>query len=555
MKQTKLKKFLSLILVLSLTFTVTTGSVFAKDSNGNKDFSETKCTITKIMVLGTGELQVLFELENNQTAKGYEVYRSTSRNGKYSLVSTVPYNSYYDENVKKGKIYYYKVRGYKYSKGKKIYSKFSKITSKRVTTGPIYVQNLKVSKSGKVTGTILKNKNADGYYIYYATADNGPYKLVKQLGKSDLKLNFKVPTDSEFYYFKVIGYVKVNGKKYKGTCFGPYDALIDARKVIKISNKELKEALGLSGTVYKEDLIWITDIDLYGVDCKDEDFAFLKYCMNLEKILIESCSLMKIDTLCKNLKDRNVKLFSLRDTPVADLSPLKDLTQLEELYLSDVPTWDISVIEHLPELKQFGYDMYSDDPSEGKSPYRITHYKDLEDICKKANLNEYDLGYGTDTWIELEDYMDDFIRREITPGMSDYDKIKKAHDFICKTVTYGYDSPQNCKYLSPYCAMVEGHGVCHDYTMAFGYLTARMGFETYYVYGYKKEVGVVTEGKDHAWNIIKLGNNYYHIDCTWDDPTGGNNIPQYKYFLKSDDTLKSLRNYKWKTKFVCPSDY
>ena len=103
--------------------------------------------------------------------------------------------------------------------------------------------------------------------------------------------------------------------------------------------------------------------------------------------------------------------------------------------------------------------------------------------------------------------------------------------------------------------MVEGHGVCHDYTMAFGYLTARMGFETYYVYGYANKVGVVTKGKDHAWNIIKLENNYYHVDCTWDDPTGGNNIPKYKYFLKSDDTLKSLRNYKWKTKFVCPSDY
>ena len=94
MKQTKLKKVLSLILILSLAFTVTTGPVFAKGSNSSKEFSKTKCTITSLMVLGTGELQVLFELENNQTPKGFEVYRSTSKNGKYRLVRTVSYVLY-----------------------------------------------------------------------------------------------------------------------------------------------------------------------------------------------------------------------------------------------------------------------------------------------------------------------------------------------------------------------------------------------------------------------------------------------------------------------------
>lgn len=40
----------------------------------------------------------------------YEVYRSTSKNGKYTKVATVKSNKYTDKKVKKGKTYYYKVR-------------------------------------------------------------------------------------------------------------------------------------------------------------------------------------------------------------------------------------------------------------------------------------------------------------------------------------------------------------------------------------------------------------------------------------------------------------
>lgn len=48
-------------------------------------------------------------------ANGYQIYRSTSKNGTYKLVKTVTSGStvsYTNTGLKKGKTYYYKVRGY-----------------------------------------------------------------------------------------------------------------------------------------------------------------------------------------------------------------------------------------------------------------------------------------------------------------------------------------------------------------------------------------------------------------------------------------------------------
>lgn len=61
-------------------------------------------------------------------AKGYEVYSSTSKNGKYSKITTNKLSST-STNLTKKKIYYYKVRAYKEINNKKVYSSYSSIKS------------------------------------------------------------------------------------------------------------------------------------------------------------------------------------------------------------------------------------------------------------------------------------------------------------------------------------------------------------------------------------------------------------------------------------------
>lgn len=57
-------------------------------------------------------------------ATGYEIYRSTKKNGSYAKLAAGKTTSYTDKKLQKGKKYYYKVRAYRVVNKKKVYSKY-----------------------------------------------------------------------------------------------------------------------------------------------------------------------------------------------------------------------------------------------------------------------------------------------------------------------------------------------------------------------------------------------------------------------------------------------
>lgn len=74
-----------------------------------------------------------FEISWGKTygATGYQVYRATSKNGKYTRVATVKTNNYTDKRIASGKTYYYKIRPYWTSRGKTYKGKYSSIVGKK----------------------------------------------------------------------------------------------------------------------------------------------------------------------------------------------------------------------------------------------------------------------------------------------------------------------------------------------------------------------------------------------------------------------------------------
>ena len=60
---------------------------------------------------------------------GYEIYRSTSKNGTYSKITTTSNLNYINKKLSKKKTYYYKIRTYKTVNNKKIYGSYSPIKS------------------------------------------------------------------------------------------------------------------------------------------------------------------------------------------------------------------------------------------------------------------------------------------------------------------------------------------------------------------------------------------------------------------------------------------
>ena len=90
---------------------------------------------TPSVKLTSGSKKATIKWEKISGARGYEVYRATSKSGKYSKIKTITKNStvsYVNSSLTKNKTYYYKVRAYRTVNGKKIYSSYSVAKSVKV---------------------------------------------------------------------------------------------------------------------------------------------------------------------------------------------------------------------------------------------------------------------------------------------------------------------------------------------------------------------------------------------------------------------------------------
>ncbi|RKD31944.1 transglutaminase domain-containing protein [Thermohalobacter berrensis] len=136
----------------------------------------------------------------------------------------------------------------------------------------------------------------------------------------------------------------------------------------------------------------------------------------------------------------------------------------------------------------------------------------------------------------LKKAKDEIIREIIKPDMSDYEKVKAIHDYIINNSKYDSVNYNNNtippESYSAYGILVKGTGVCEGYAEAFKLIMDDLGIESIIVSG---RAG----NQDHAWNIIKLDGEYYHIDLTWDDPVmdDGSDVLRYDYFNLSDKQM------------------
>ncbi|ALC89284.1 hypothetical protein AM500_05405 [Bacillus sp. FJAT-18017] len=148
-------------------------------------------------------------------ASGYEIYRSTSKTGTYSLVKSTTATTFTNTSLSTNKTYYYKVRAYRMVGTKKIYSNFSTIVSAKPV--PSIPANF---KAAKYSSTSIKTSwsavtGANGYQVYRATSKTGTYTLVKTTTSTSFT-NTSLKT-GKTYYYKVRAYRNVGSTKvYSG---------------------------------------------------------------------------------------------------------------------------------------------------------------------------------------------------------------------------------------------------------------------------------------------------------------------------------------------------
>jgi hypothetical protein len=90
---------------------------------------------------------------------------------------------------------------------------------------------------------------------------------------------------------------------------------------------------------------------------------------------------------------------------------------------------------------------------------------------------------------------------------SDAEKLRKAHDYLARSVAYSMSAPRNQEAWS---ALVGKSSVCNGYALAYSMLCLRMGLDVPYMNG--------DAGGPHAWNLNLTGSppgGTRLIDVTW----------------------------------------
>lgn len=219
----------------------------------------------------------------------------------------------------------------------------------------------------------------------------------------------------------------------------------------------------------------------------------------------------------------------------------KETIDLSEynLSLNDVRNLVIAVVNDHPELYY------------AKTAFRYGGEENL--------VNEISLEYIEDVQFDDEIFQQGVHEAllAVKPGMTELEKAIALHDYLALNCEYdkeNYDKelaednldekgqPIN-KYIpstsySMYGVFAERIAVCQGYALAYKYLLDQVGIECYMV---------SSDAMNHAWNLIKLGDSYYQVDVTWDDPAWDRigKVTHKNMFRSNTAWENETKHYDW----------
>ena len=117
-------------------------------------------------------------------------------------------------------------------------------------------------------------------------------------------------------------------------------------------------------------------------------------------------------------------------------------------------------------------------------------------------------------------------------SMSELKKEKYVHDFICQNVRYDkLKKSYSHEIIGP---LGQGVGVCEGIAKSVKVLLDALGvWNVIAICGNNPEKGIKYR---HTWNIVKIGGTYYHLDATFDNSLGDEEI-RYDYFNLDDKNI------------------
>jgi len=244
-----------------------------------------------------------------------------------------------------------------------------------------------------------------------------------------------------------------------------------------------------------------------------------------------------------NIEDNNKENNSLEENKTESNSTLENSTTIYYSFTGNEN--EISVTYTLAQDKKYALSLYIEETN----TYYNFGYINIDDEARKTGylqyqpilinklpannisidnlpLNDINVSYVSQEWKHLlMEKIRDIINRIIKPEMSDIDKVYAIFKYVQNNTVYGFSS--NCS--NAYGALMENISVCEGYAQATKKLLDAAGIENKMAYGIK---GDGMESGPHAWNIVKIGDEYFHLDTL-----------QNRFNLNDSDARKEY--YTW----------
>lgn len=150
----------------------------------------------------------------------------------------------------------------------------------------------------------------------------------------------------------------------------------------------------------------------------------------------------------------------------------------------------------------------------------------------------------------LEDWVTSAMRQmQLTGDETEAGIYRKVHNYLIRNIEYDYDALQNPDSY-PESFTIQGvferkKAVCEGISKAFKLLCVRAGASNVYVIEGTSSREGFGNSIPHAWNIVRFGAEYSHVDVTWD--LGSSKVcrhNRYDYFMIPDAWIKSDHTYK-----------
>ena len=120
--------------------------------------------------------------------------------------------------------------------------------------------------------------------------------------------------------------------------------------------------------------------------------------------------------------------------------------------------------------------------------------------------------------------------------LSDIDAVMAVHDYLVRNTVYDeVTSASGSGGPSHYAegTLLNGLAVCSGYASTFQLFMMLTGIPCEYVWN-----------DVHAWNLVQVEEEWYHIDVTWDDPVKSHpELLLYTHFMMTDEEISKLEDH------------